>query len=70
MTMDSTCSVFRSTCPDFGHPGGQLVIDNAGVFNIVDPPGGTSTIFRPTPRRRVSTFGFDFTGFNTGRVFL
>ena len=51
-------------------PGGQLVIDNFGHFGEVGPPGGTFAYFQAAPLGGgFSTFGYDFTGFNTGETF-
>ena len=51
-------------------PGGQLVIDNGGHFGEVGPPGGTFAYFQANANGGgFSTFGYDFTGFNTGKAF-
>ena len=51
-------------------PGGQLVIDNGGHFGEVGPPGGTFAYFQASSLGGgFSTFGYDFTGFNTGEAF-
>lgn len=44
--------------------GGPLVFDSA--FGITPPPGGTATVFGVSGG---TTFGFDFTGFNTSETF-
>ena len=52
-------------------PGGQLVIDNGGHFGEVGPPGGTFAYFQANANGGgFSTFGYDFTGFNTGKAFF
>ena len=51
-------------------PGGQLVIDNGGHFGEVGPPGGTFAYFQANALGGgFSTFGYTFTGFNTGEAF-
>ena len=51
-------------------PGGQLVIDNGGHFGEVGPPGGTFAYFQANANGGgFSTFGYDFTGFNTAEAF-
>ena len=51
-------------------PGGQLVIGNGGHFGEVGPPGGTFAYFQANALGGgFSTFGYDFTGFNTAEAF-
>ena len=51
--------------------GEQLVIDTSVFLNSIGPAGGTATYFESDPLGDgFSTFGFDFTGFDSGNSFL